>query len=64
MPFEFPMRGETQSLTPALRQEVGGSFITLPDGITHYEMAGPGRRAGGSVAPRILGALFHLGSDI
>ena len=38
MPFEFPMRGETQSLTPALRQEVGGSFITLPDGVTHYRV--------------------------
>jgi len=41
MRFEFPMRGETQSLTPELRQKVGGSYITLPDGITHYEMAGP-----------------------
>jgi pimeloyl-ACP methyl ester carboxylesterase len=41
MPFEFPMRGEVSTLTPALRREIGGSYIALPDGITHYQLAGP-----------------------
>ncbi|HET9905022.1 MAG TPA: alpha/beta hydrolase [Anaerolineales bacterium] len=34
-------RGEVKDLNNETRQEAGGSFIQLPDGITHYEMGGP-----------------------
>lgn len=40
MRFEFPMRGETKTLTSALRSEVLGGFISLADGVTHYEIIG------------------------
>ena len=41
MPIEFPMRGETRSLTPELRENLPGAFVRLPDGVTHYQLAGP-----------------------
>lgn len=41
MPIEFPMRGETRSLTPELRDTLPGAFVHLPDGVTHYQLAGP-----------------------
>lgn len=41
MPIEFPMRGETRSLTPELRDTLPGAFVRLPDGVTHYQLAGP-----------------------
>jgi len=41
MAFEFPMRGETKTLNPATRAGLAGAFVTLSDGVTHYELAGP-----------------------
>jgi pimeloyl-ACP methyl ester carboxylesterase len=38
---EFRFRGESQVLDAAARSAAPGSFVELPDGITHYEMAGP-----------------------
>lgn len=34
------MRGETKELNDAARSSVSGSFVQLPDGITHYELGG------------------------
>ena len=31
---------ETDSLTDVVRQSTGGSFLKLPDGVVHYELAG------------------------
>jgi len=31
---------ETDSLTDVVRQNAGGSFLKLPDGVVHYELAG------------------------
>jgi pimeloyl-ACP methyl ester carboxylesterase len=41
MPFEFPMRGETYFLTPSVRATLPGGFISLSDGVTHYQFEGP-----------------------
>lgn len=41
MAFEFPMRGETKQLTKETRAQLPGDFIKLPDGYTHYQLAGP-----------------------
>lgn len=38
--MHLPNRGETRELNEAARQSAGGSFIRLPDGITHYELGG------------------------
>lgn len=35
------MRGETKELDEAARDGAGGSFIQLPQGITHYELGNP-----------------------
>lgn len=32
---------EQRALTESDRQEAGGSFVTLGDGVTHYDLAGP-----------------------
>jgi hypothetical protein len=32
---------ETQVLNKALRAQLGGTYIRLSDGITHYELEGP-----------------------
>ncbi|MEW6717713.1 MAG: alpha/beta fold hydrolase [Chloroflexota bacterium] len=37
----FPYLLETQSLTDTERARLGEQFISLPDGFTHYELAGP-----------------------
>lgn len=37
----FVARGETLSLNKASRSALRGSFVTLSDGITHYELSGP-----------------------
>jgi len=37
----FPYLDETQELNETTRKEAGGSFITLTDGVTHYELGGP-----------------------
>lgn len=35
----FPYQDETKELNDATRKEIGGSFIALPNGITHYELS-------------------------
>lgn len=37
----FPYRGETKELNDEARREIGGSFIRLSNGYTHYELGGP-----------------------
>jgi pimeloyl-ACP methyl ester carboxylesterase len=37
----FVARGETVELDDAVRATLRGSFVRLPGGITHYELAGP-----------------------
>ena len=39
MPYRF--RGETRVLDAAARQGVPGGFVTLAEGVTHYELGGP-----------------------
>jgi pimeloyl-ACP methyl ester carboxylesterase len=39
MPFPFP--GETKELNESTRNEAEGAFISLADGVTHYELGGP-----------------------
>lgn len=36
----FPYFDETQELNQTVREQVGGSFIALSDGITHHELGG------------------------
>ena len=38
---DFSFRGESQVLDAAARSTAPGSFVELPDGVTHYELAGP-----------------------
>ena len=33
---------ETRDLDDAARTQAGGSYVTLPEGVTHYELSGPG----------------------
>ncbi len=37
----FPFLGETQELNELTRRTASGSFITLADGVTHYQLGGP-----------------------
>jgi pimeloyl-ACP methyl ester carboxylesterase len=37
----FPYLDETKELDETARQQADGSFVTLADGITHYELGGP-----------------------
>ena len=37
----FPFLGETKELNEFTRRAASGSFITLADGITHYQLGGP-----------------------
>lgn len=37
----FPYLGETKELNDSTRKEADGSFIMLPDGVTHYQLGGP-----------------------
>lgn len=37
----FPYLNETKELNEAVRREIGGSFVALKDGVTHYELSGP-----------------------
>ncbi|MBI5944189.1 MAG: alpha/beta hydrolase [Chloroflexi bacterium] len=39
--MSFPYLDETKELNDATRKDAGGSFVTLPDGVTHYELRGP-----------------------
>jgi pimeloyl-ACP methyl ester carboxylesterase len=38
---DLPYESETQTLNAEARATLPGSFIELPDGFTHYELAGP-----------------------
>lgn len=38
-----PFRGETKELNDTTRRLTGGSFVQLPDGVTHYELSNPTR---------------------
>ncbi|WKZ38168.1 MAG: alpha/beta hydrolase [Anaerolineales bacterium] len=38
--MSFPYLDETKELNETVRKELGGSFITLADGVTHYELGG------------------------
>jgi pimeloyl-ACP methyl ester carboxylesterase len=37
----FPYLDETQELNETTRKQADGSFVTLTDGVTHYELGGP-----------------------
>jgi pimeloyl-ACP methyl ester carboxylesterase len=39
MPLPYP--GETKELNESTRKEADGSFVTLTDGVTHYQLGGP-----------------------
>ena len=39
--MSFSYRDETKELNELTRKEAGGSFIQLPDGVTHYELSNP-----------------------
>jgi pimeloyl-ACP methyl ester carboxylesterase len=39
MPFSY--RDETKELNEFTRKELSGSFLQLPDGVTHYELSNP-----------------------
>jgi pimeloyl-ACP methyl ester carboxylesterase len=41
MNWDLIYRGETRDLDDAAREAAGGAFLRLPDGRTHYELAGP-----------------------
>lgn len=40
-PSGYRFRAETQVLDDAARANVAGQFVALPDGVVHYELAGP-----------------------
>src|SRR5512135_3114691 len=40
-PHPYNYRGETETLDDAARAALPGQFVALPDGIVHYELAGP-----------------------
>ena len=37
----FALRRETRALNAAAREALGGTYVTLSDGVTHYELTGP-----------------------
>ncbi|MEK6751665.1 MAG: alpha/beta hydrolase [Chloroflexota bacterium] len=37
----FPYLDETKELNEVTRREAAGSFVALPDGVTHFELGGP-----------------------
>lgn len=60
---------ETRTLDDAARREAAGNFVRLPDGVTHYEVAGPDSgqvvvlAAGASVPAYIWSPLFETLAD-
>jgi pimeloyl-ACP methyl ester carboxylesterase len=42
----FPYRGETKELNDEARRRIGGAFIRLSNGYTHYELDGPAPASG------------------
>jgi len=56
----FVASGEDRRLDLATREQLRGSFIELPSGITHYELSGPAQGrvvvlVGGHRSPVLLG---------
>ena len=45
--MSFRYRDETRELNDFTRKELSGSFIPLPDGVTHYELSNPSPRPEG-----------------
>ena len=41
--MSFPYRDETKELNEFTRKELSGSFVELPDGVTHYELSNPAK---------------------
>ncbi|HSG45450.1 MAG TPA: alpha/beta hydrolase [Anaerolineales bacterium] len=39
--MSFPNRDEINELNDAIRKATGGSFVALPNGVTHYELSNP-----------------------
>ena len=39
--MSFPFFDETKELNESTRKEAAGTFVALPDGVTHYELGGP-----------------------
>lgn len=39
--MSFPFQDETKSLNDATRTDIGGTYISLPNGVTHYELSNP-----------------------
>jgi len=39
--MSFPFQDETKSLNYATRKDIGGTYISLPNGVTHYELSNP-----------------------
>ncbi len=39
--MSFPFFDETRELNESTRRQAAGSFIALPEGVTHYELGGP-----------------------
>jgi len=39
--MSFPFFDETRELNESTRKGIAGSFVTLADGVTHYELGGP-----------------------
>ena len=37
----FALNRETRTLDAAMRDALAGTYVTLPDGVTHYELSGP-----------------------
>jgi pimeloyl-ACP methyl ester carboxylesterase len=56
----FAAPGETQSLNPAVRAGQRGSFESLSEGITHYELAGTDRAADGPLIVFVPGLTVPL----
>jgi pimeloyl-ACP methyl ester carboxylesterase len=53
----FTRRRETRTLDGAARSALGGSYVALPSGVTHYELSGP---AEGPVVVLIHGGTIPL----
>lgn len=56
--WTFPYRNETEDLTDAVRSQAGGSFISLADGVCHYELFSPSP-AGKGLGNRPTIVLIH-----
>ena len=39
--MSFPFQDETKSLNNTTRKDIGGTYISLPNGVTHYELSNP-----------------------